>query len=185
MKNDYRIRITKKLIRDSFLMLLKTKSLEKITIKEICCNANINRSTFYTHYTDIYNLHDEILDTLYTALISSIKNLTDLNLDFKFIVEICNVFYKNKDLCEIILGDHGSKLFIEKSIKLGHDYSIKYWKSIYPNNTEDQYEKTYLFLSGGSFSIIRAWIQTGMKESPENIAFFIEKLCLSGLSTLK
>lgn len=185
MKTDYRIKITKKLIRDSFLKLLKIKPLEKITIKEICYDAGINRSTFYTHYTDIYNLNNEILDTLYVTLLSSIKSLTDINLDFKFIVEICKVFYNNKDLCEIILGDHGSKIFIKKLIDLGHDYSIEYWKKIYPNSTEDQYEKTYLFISGGSFSIIRSWIENGMIESPENIATFIEKLRLSGLNTLK
>ena len=55
-KNNLRFQQTERKIRDIFLELLKKKELSKITVREICCLANINRTTFYLHHEDIYGL---------------------------------------------------------------------------------------------------------------------------------
>lgn len=54
--NDHRIKITQMLIRKAFTELLAEKPLQSISIKELCDHAGIHRSTFYTHYKDIYDL---------------------------------------------------------------------------------------------------------------------------------
>ena len=54
--NDHRTRVTKILIRKSFMELLKNKPIQNISIKEICDKSGISRGTFYAHYTDIYDL---------------------------------------------------------------------------------------------------------------------------------
>ena len=53
-KDDRRVKYSKMVIKDSFIQLLKEKPITKITIKEICALADINRATFYAHYTDTY-----------------------------------------------------------------------------------------------------------------------------------
>ena len=50
MKTDARVRYTVHMIQNIFLELLKEKPIAKITVKEICERAEINRSTFYKHY---------------------------------------------------------------------------------------------------------------------------------------
>lgn len=50
VKNDRRVRYTKKVIKESLLELLKTTPFEQITVKALCQKAEINRATFYTHY---------------------------------------------------------------------------------------------------------------------------------------
>lgn len=60
MAEDRRVRKTKKAIQDVFCELTKEKKLNEITIKELCAKADINKSTFYLHYRDIYNLADSI-----------------------------------------------------------------------------------------------------------------------------
>ena len=50
---DIRIEKTKTAIHNTFLELRSKKPLEKITIKELCEKAQINKSTFYSHYKDI------------------------------------------------------------------------------------------------------------------------------------
>ena len=56
-----------------FIELRSHKELERITIKELCEKAQINKSTFYAHYQDIYHLSD----TLETEVVVSImENLT-------------------------------------------------------------------------------------------------------------
>ena len=55
-ENDLRVRVTNMLIRRAFMELLKQKPLQNISIKELCEKAEINRGTFYAHYTDVYDL---------------------------------------------------------------------------------------------------------------------------------
>ena len=49
-KIDLRVVKTKENITHSFLELLEKKSIEKITVKELCEKARISRNTFYQHY---------------------------------------------------------------------------------------------------------------------------------------
>lgn len=52
MKTDARVRYTRMRIREAFFECLEKKPINKITVKEICDIAEINRATFYTHYAD-------------------------------------------------------------------------------------------------------------------------------------
>ncbi|MFA7674359.1 MAG: TetR family transcriptional regulator, partial [Clostridia bacterium] len=48
---DRRVRYTKMVLKESFINLLSKKGISNITIKQICEDADINRATFYTHYS--------------------------------------------------------------------------------------------------------------------------------------
>ena len=61
---DIRIEKTRQSIINAFIELRSHKELERITIKELCEKAQINKSTFYAHYQDIYHLSDT-LDTAF------------------------------------------------------------------------------------------------------------------------
>lgn len=53
---------TKHLLADSLKDMLAIKTIDKITVKEICENCNVNRQTFYYNFRDIYDLVEWILD---------------------------------------------------------------------------------------------------------------------------
>ncbi|MEX0417273.1 TetR/AcrR family transcriptional regulator, partial [Bacillus sp. C30] len=71
---------TKKSIEEAFTSLLKKKDIENITIKNITEKANVNRSTFYAHFEDKYQLFEGMI---YRAIRESINhkagNLTILD----------------------------------------------------------------------------------------------------------
>lgn len=68
-KEDLRVKKTRRNIKEEFMKLLKKKSIDKITVKELCENALINKGTFYLHYNDIYCLYKEtILNYIETSL---------------------------------------------------------------------------------------------------------------------
>ena len=56
MKTDPRTRYTRQIITTAFWQLLRQKPMEKITVKEVCDLAQINRGTFYRHFRDCYDL---------------------------------------------------------------------------------------------------------------------------------
>ena len=77
---DKRIEKTEKAIKEAFMELRKIKPLEKISIKELCEMAYINKSTFYSHYENIYALSDAIEYETVLSIVSSIPK----DLDYTF-----------------------------------------------------------------------------------------------------
>ena len=59
-----KVKYTKSVIKESLFQLLETKSLQQVTVKELCELADINRGTFYSHYSDIHNLVEQLEEDL-------------------------------------------------------------------------------------------------------------------------
>lgn len=76
---DKRIQKTKYAIKKAFMELRQKKPLEKITVKELCEIAYINKSTFYSHYEDIYALSDALEYEMVLEIVSSIPKDIDYN----------------------------------------------------------------------------------------------------------
>ena len=58
-KTDRRVRKTKNQLRTGLARLMKKKNIGQITVKELVDDVDINRSTFYLHYSDIPSLLKE------------------------------------------------------------------------------------------------------------------------------
>ena len=78
-KQDRRTRYTRQTIKDTFLELLKQKSFTKITVTEICKNAEINRGTFYLHYYDIHDVLSDIFNDMTQNMLTTVDHLFCLN----------------------------------------------------------------------------------------------------------
>lgn len=61
MVTDPRINKTKKTIQQAFLKMVVNTPINKITVTKLVKLADINKSTFYHHYLDIYDLYDQLL----------------------------------------------------------------------------------------------------------------------------
>ena len=75
MREDHRSRISKILIRDAFVDLLSTKTINEISVKELCAKADINRGTFYSHYLDINDLLNHLEEELIMEFKSKLEPL--------------------------------------------------------------------------------------------------------------
>ncbi len=75
---DIRITKTKRCIMDAFIALRSVKSLEKITVKELCEKAEINKSTFYTYYADIFDLSDHVGAHIVNMILESVSHSGDM-----------------------------------------------------------------------------------------------------------
>lgn len=75
---DLRIEKTKTSIHNAFLELRSQKPLEKITVKELCEKAKINKSTFYAHYADLYELSDMMENEVVSSIIRNLSKPGDI-----------------------------------------------------------------------------------------------------------
>ena len=117
-KNESKYFNTAKKMNDALIALLETKEYEYITIKEICHIANVNRSTFYLHYSNMNDLLEETIESL--------------NLSF-------NSHFKSKENESTII----SKENIEDLLLINDDHLIPYLNFIKENKNIYKVLKTY------------------------------------------
>jgi AcrR family transcriptional regulator len=60
-REDPRVTRTRKLLQDAFLTLLNEKGFHAITVQDVAARATVNRTTFYAHFLDKYDLLDQLL----------------------------------------------------------------------------------------------------------------------------
>lgn len=110
---------TRELIKKTFAELMnEKKELSKITVTELVKRAGITRSTFYTHYDDIYEvINDYQLETI-ELLVSDDIVLTSIDDIYNYFDEIFDCLKKNKDIYEMLLVSNGSLVFLEHLKKL-------------------------------------------------------------------
>ena len=103
---DIRIVKTKKAITEAFLQLRGQKALENISVKELCREAQINKSTFYSHYDDIYALSDALEKETVAYILNSISQNEDYSAENPetFAREICMACISHLSLTELLFS---------------------------------------------------------------------------------
>lgn len=104
---------TKTAIRTVFAEMVKEKGeLSKITVTELVRRANINRSTFYLHYSDIYDIAAELEQSLMSDVMK--RNPRTREELFLFIEDLLDLVQKNENLYRQILTSDSPMYFLRK-----------------------------------------------------------------------
>ena len=96
---DIRIEKTDRAIEKAFMELRARQPLEKIRIKDLCTLAKVNKSTFYAHYEDIYELSSRLENKLIHVILDSVPNvgLTAAHTE-QLTRELFHAFVQNQEL---------------------------------------------------------------------------------------
>lgn len=188
MKNekiDRRVKYTKLVLKESLIELLQKKPINKISIKEICEAADINRSTFYAHYKDQYDLMHQIEQELLQDINEYLNNYNFKGYEtesFQMVISIFEYIVDNAELCKVLLGKHGDIALQKEVMMLVQKQSLK---ELQHENDLDQEMIEYLILFGvnGSIGIIQKWLQDGMKKTAREMAEIVTRLIFHGFSS--
>ncbi|UWG99093.1 TetR family transcriptional regulator C-terminal domain-containing protein [Dehalobacter sp. DCM] len=175
-KSDRRVIYTKMIIKQALLDLMKDHPINKITVTHICELAEINRGTFYAHYTDPYDLMIQIENELFSELKNFLEKSIEIITNTDLITKIMEYIAENIALCKIIISENGDKEFMRRVVNIAHDQSISEDHLRNPDLSADELEQRYIFISNGIFGIIENWIVNDTKQSPKEIAEFIAKM---------
>lgn len=175
MSKDIRYLNTEALLRDAMVKLLKKKPFDQITTTELVTTAHISRSSFYTHYSDKYDM----IDNYQQILFNMIEYVFDKNKgDIRTTLLETFEFLSDKDIYSALLSENGSKE-IHSFIRSKTKELLE--KRIYPRASVEKfgrlgkiYASTYH--SNATFGITQAWILRGKKETPEQMAELLVKL---------
>ena len=178
-KVDRRVRKTKAQLREGLAHLMLEKSIKEITVKELVDEVDINRSTFYLHYADIYQMLQQIEEE---ALENITHMLEEYPVDFsnnestlEFVTKFFSILDSDKDLCRALLGPHGDMAFVEQIENLLAETFLKQLPDRFPKNDPD-IKYPYAFILNGCVGLIRTWLSSPQSESPEQVARLIYHL---------
>ena len=184
-KNDRRIKYTKILIKQSLVKLLQEKPISKISIKEICETADINRSTFYAHYADQYDLLrqlvDETLQDINTYLDSYNFTVYEPG-SYQIMKRIFEYIVENAELCKVLMGEYGDISLQKEIMMIVQRQGMKEWKGKKAVD-EDMMEYLYIYGVNGSIGIVQKWLQSGLKQSAGEMADLVIQMIYKGLSS--
>ncbi|MBL4931830.1 TetR/AcrR family transcriptional regulator [Clostridium paridis] len=102
-ENDPRVKRTRELITTAFISVVSKKGFESITVKDITTAATVNRTTFYAHFTDKYDLLDTLVAEKFTELLSN-KIQEELSINehsiHNLVLCLCDFFEMIKATCD-------------------------------------------------------------------------------------
>lgn len=113
---DLRYTKTEHYLRMAMISLLKEKSVNKISIVELCKRAEVNKSTFYLHYRDIFDYYDHLTQSVADDIAAVFERYSYEKLisDFKQIfIEVLNTIKRN-ELARIILSNTSGREVLSK-----------------------------------------------------------------------
>ena len=166
IKNNFRYKVHSEKIENAFLSLLEIHKYDDITISQICKRANINRSTFYCHYTDINDLIIKV-EKKFAQETAGIFNFGERR-SHEAMVEMFTFVRDNKHFYKAFLNipyttfaEHDTKATCLENV--GKDYDVK-------SSIDMGLYYRASFFGAGIKEMCRLWLENDCKETPEQMA---------------
>lgn len=185
-KEDRRIRKTQKSIRDALSNLMAEKEISQITIKELSEKANINRKTFYMHYTCIDDLIDKIGNEFADEflLILGKYDFFDSHFDALALFNGLNyVISEDFDFYQRLLCSNSNNFLLTKIKKILKDTLLEKYQNKF-KLSKDVLSLYAEYAACGVISMYIEWFNMNSQLSLEDLAKEAANITLNGISSL-
>lgn len=181
-KAEYRSALrSRKLIKEALADLLQEKPLDKITVTDVVKRAQLNRGTFYAHYTDIPDVIHHLIQHTFSNIQDALSGppipMTDI--PHTLLSRIQHILEEDLDFYQKILRSSASALMTEQLVQITMDYLLQQEKTFGIQNHE-QYVLMIRFCAGGLSNLYYDWFAGKLNLSLDALTLQAE-LLLSGI----
>jgi len=166
-------------IADAMIELMKAKPFDKITIRELCECADTNRSTFYTHYEDIYALLHAIEEDTLAWMRQVLGELTGQwregrEATLRSLERLFECMTENSKYLRVLMSEQGNLAFQQQV------FNAACWMSEAQSKLTPPFDEDmrFIFVVNGGVGIVRHWLKNGLKETPRQMAEMIYDMTL-------
>lgn len=185
-KNHTQISKTYNLIQDAFLSLANEKSFEDITVKDISRKAPVNRSTFYAHFQDKYDLLDSFISDRFMSIVSD-RIHSDMKLNEETLRDLILI------MCDYhqSMGNNYARLYRSAAILIDIRVQLKLQDIVlnmlmnsktFSNNEKDKLELVTVMISSGVYCATKRWYS---KDTLKDVSLLVKEVLPFMISGLK
>lgn len=171
-REDRRVTMTKRLLKDALIELLREHSIYQISIRELCQRADVNRTTFYKYYGSQFDLLSDMENDIIAFVDSTVaKNEASPE---RIIEALCDFLEDNLEFARLIITNNIDSTFPQKL------FSSEVLRGIvcknYGQYDAAEMEYLYNFITGGAFRMLCIWLNKTEREPPEKLARLIVQM---------
>ena len=187
-KNNQRTRLSKILLKNALMDLLSEKgSVTKISVRELCERADLNRSTFNAHYSEPTELLEEVEAELLDATREHLQKIgaeNDIGAH-RYLLSFLMYIKENDKPFRTLLIDAGDPEFRSKFMQQS---IIQFIENLNISFPKDQEQYIYSYILNGSTGVIIQWMRSDYsidENALVDLLFFINQSALVNLATKK
>ncbi|BGE81641.1 TetR/AcrR family transcriptional regulator [Staphylococcus petrasii] len=174
---DKRVVNTMNNIKNGMISLLEKKEFEKITIKDICTESGISRTTFYAHYKDKNNFIYSYLKSLLKKGKKEIfkKEFSNQHI---FLETMVHYWLDEGKLILLLLGDDSAQkahIQMKKILQYNVELNLVPILNTKSLTTKEKYF-LLIFMSNAIFGVLQDWVKRGCVETPKELATIMNKI---------
>ncbi|MCI6757223.1 MAG: TetR family transcriptional regulator C-terminal domain-containing protein [Lachnospiraceae bacterium] len=175
-ETDTWIQYTKSALKGALLRILKTKPIAKVTIKELCEEAHLNRGTFYLHYCEPNDVLKEIEEDFVSEHLGRFSPYINSRHDLPILSKLFFSMIENRELCLILMGPNGAPQFTERIKHMMWPTLLEDWRRDFPQYSLEDLEFAYEFIFPGATNLILQWLRNPKGLTTEEIARRLDRL---------
>jgi AcrR family transcriptional regulator len=189
-KMDRRQLRTKQLLRKTLFELMEEKTIESITVTDIANRADINRGTFYLHFRDVSDMLEQIKEEMFEKIRRVIIQMDPRKAmeyaskgePYPIPVKIFEEIVRNADFFKAILGPNGDMSFARrfKEFMSNHIFNKLTYLQPQDENLLVPLDFVIAYMSSANLGIVLHWIESGMKQSPQEMGQMMTQLVSHG-----
>ena len=188
-KQERRYRRTEALILNGLTTLLQQKSIKEITVRELADLVDINRSTFYLHYTDIFDLLEQTEQRLRNQFKEAVEDEWEGQYDaghfYRFLEKAFTILAENAPLCSALIGPNGDIAFLRILEAQFREEGIKTLRLFAPSELHEQdLQYAISFALAGCMGLIEHWLKNNCPEAPTHMAELTLVLLKEGTTSI-
>ena len=184
VKDNQRTRLSKRMFRNAVLELLEEKGgIEKISVRELCEKAELNRSTFYAHYAEPREVLAEAEEDILNETAAHIKKIGEQKKGGgkEYVSSFLRYIRENDQVFRVLLVTAADPAFKSRFVQLSLLNLFEHMQ-LTMDNEKQQY--VYSYLLNGSFGIITQWIRSDYAAAVPELVDLLFTLNGSALSEL-
>jgi len=178
---DPRVRRTRLLLQESLLELLKTKTLNKIQIKQITENADISRHAFYTHFESkedlLFSYCDDFIMPLKDAAFLKANHTGNLDLA-SLLTAMFEHWQAHKQVLKWVMQVENKDLFINR-LQESVIAITEQWLQHLDVELHSRQDYIIDFVTGGVYMLLRRWLKDDMSPSASEIGYLTYQLSMA------
>lgn len=180
-KKDLRVVKTQSTLYSSLLNLMKEKTFEEIKVSDICSKALINRSTFYAHYNDKYELLAEFIQELKNSLTEELKKNKNISNTKDYYLKMIKLFLdhieeKKESYLAIMIHNRNSITMDMIYDVLDHDITSRLKKDDTLEKNKIPHSIIAKFYLGAVVNVGMEWLRNGSGYTKENMIEYLSLL---------